>query len=132
MPVFRVYGIPQTKGSTKAFMRPGMRFPIITNDNEKNKGWAQTVSGEAQKHRPSKPYAGAVSLSLHFFMKKPKSYKQNADATKRPDLDKLVRSVKDALTGVFYLDDSQVVRLIAAKNYGDQPGVEIRCVELAL
>jgi len=37
---FRVYGIPQTKGSTKVFMRPGMRYPIITNDNTKNKSWA--------------------------------------------------------------------------------------------
>lgn len=125
---FRVYGIPQTKGSTKAFVRPGMRFPVITNDNEKNKGWAATVSGEAQRHRPaSGPFAGPVALVLCFKMKKPKGLpkRRKVWATKKPDLDKMVRSCKDALTGVMYLDDAQVVRLASEKEYDDAPGVVI-------
>ena len=124
---FRVYGIPQTKGSTKSFMRPGMRFPITTNDNPRNKAWAQTVSGEAQRHRPSMPIAGPVGLVLWFYMPKPKSYPKTKTlfATKRPDLDKMVRSIKDALKGVMYLDDAQVVQLKAAKAYDDAPGVAV-------
>lgn len=124
---FRVYGIPQTKGSAKAFYRPGMRFPVVTNDNAKNKNWAATVSGEAQRHRPSAPFDGPVDLSLTFFMKKPKSHPKTkfVFAVKKPDLDKMIRSVKDALKGVMYLDDSQVVRLVASKHYDDAPGVEV-------
>lgn len=50
----------------------------------------------------------------------------------RPDLDKLARAVGDALTGVCYRDDAQVVNLCAAKYYVmpsgrlSAPGVEIR------
>ena len=124
---FRVYGIPQTKGSAKAFYRPGMRCPVVTNDNAKNKNWAATVSGEAQRHRPACPLTGPVDLSLTFFVKKPKSHPKTkfVYATKKPDLDKMVRSVKDALKGVVYLDDAQVVRLVASKHYDDAPGVEV-------
>ena len=34
------------------------------------------------------------------------------------DIDKLCRGVLDALTGVVFADDAQVVRLTAGKNYG--------------
>jgi Holliday junction resolvase RusA-like endonuclease len=40
--------------------------------------------------------------------------------TKRPDLDNLVKSVKDALTGVIWKDDAQIIRLTAEKRYGQE------------
>jgi len=130
---FRVFGVPQTKGSTKAFMRPGARFPVVTNDNTKNKGWAATVSGAAQLavRTGDGPIRGPVLLWLTFSLKKPKSYPKRRDlpAIKKPDLDKLVRSIKDALKGVLYLDDSQVVYLQATKSYDDAPGVLVQLVE---
>lgn len=130
---FRVYGIPQTKGSTKAFMRKGMKFPVVTNDNTKNKGWSATVSGEAQRARRrsmmDKPFTGAVLLDLTFHLPRPKTLpKRVKRPTKRPDADKMVRSVMDALTGVFYKDDAQVAILHAEKQYHPQPGVTV-CIE---
>lgn len=133
---FRVYGIPQTKGSTKGFAirnkATGKTRVIITNDNLNNKSWAQTVSGEAQRYRPAYPFTGPVSLTLAFFMKKPKSYPKTRElyAVKKPDIDKMCRSILDSLKGVFYLDDSQVVSLNATKAYDNAPGVEIDCKEL--
>lgn len=41
----------------------------------------------------------------------------------KPDLDKLVRAVNDALTGIVLQDDSQVVAIQTLKEYG-VPGVE--------
>ena len=41
----------------------------------------------------------------------------------RPDLLKLARAVEDALTGVLYADDAQVVIERLEKSYGPQPGV---------
>lgn len=126
---FRVYGLPQTKGSTRAFMPKGARFPIITNDNPKNKAWALVVHVAARAARDQRgmtePLSGAVKLWLGFHMPKPKSLKKYAPMTKRPDLDKMVRSIKDALKGVFYLDDAQVVELHAMKFYSNDPGAEI-------
>lgn len=130
MITFRVYGIPQTKGSTKAFMRPGMRYPVVTNDNIKNKSWSQAVSSVAQmvkgQYAANTPLDGPLSIRLSFYLPRPKSAPRCVHyPTKRPDLDKMVRSVKDALTGVLYRDDSQVVHLNASKSYASDPGVEV-------
>jgi len=124
---FSARGYPQTKGSTKAFMRPGMRYPVITNDNAKNKAWEQVLKLEAQRHAPAQIFDGPVSVMLTFHMVKPKSYPKTRvlQHTKKPDIDKLVRSFNDAMTGVIWRDDSQVVNLSAMKKYSDTPGVDV-------
>ena len=43
----------------------------------------------------------------------------------QPDIDKLVRAVLDALTGVCYEDDAQVVMLLATKQYAEETLIEI-------
>jgi len=43
----------------------------------------------------------------------------------KPDIDKLCRAVLDALTGIAYADDSQVVALDASKVYGPTASTEI-------
>lgn len=126
---FQVRGIPQPKGSTKAFMRPGMKYPVVTNDNLKTKPWAEGVRLVAQQHAPSLPWDGAVELSVYFFLVRPKSLPKKAlHHIKKPDLDKLLRAVKDALKGVIYLDDSQVMEVQAKKTYATNtmaPGVMV-------
>ena len=87
---------------------------------------------------------GPVYLVQVFALPRPKSHYgtgRNSGRVKRaapsrppvrPDLDKLARAVGDALTGVCYHDDAQVVNLCAAKYYVTPagrlsvPGVEIR------
>ena len=36
----------------------------------------------------------------------------------KPDIDKLLRALLDAMTGVVYVDDSQVACIWATKEYG--------------
>ncbi len=45
--------------------------------------------------------------------------------TKRPDLDNYEKMVMDALQGVVYVDDSQIVYKISSKIYSERPGVRI-------
>jgi len=132
---FTVLGIAQPKGSTKAFMRPGMRFPVVTADNTKTKPWAQTITAVAQRHAPSGgPWAVAVSLEATFYLPRPKSLpKKVQHHTKKPDLDKLLRALKDALKGVMYVDDSQVVETRTWKAYARAdapPGVRVTIAPL--
>ena len=44
---------------------------------------------------------------------------------KKPDLDNLCKCAQDALNGVIYKDDSQIVSLHATKKYDMNPGIEI-------
>ena len=47
----------------------------------------------------------------------------------RPDLDKLVRALLDALQGIAFIDDAQVVRLEAVKEYeNDKRAVGARII----
>lgn len=96
--------------------------PIITSDNPKLHEWRQLVAASIPPG--VEPLDGPVSLTVLFELPRPKSLRQKDVAhTKRPDLDKLVRAIGDALTGVVYRDDSQVVDIRASKAYGAQPGV---------
>lgn len=83
------------------------------------------------------PFAGPLRVTVVFHMRRPQShFRSNGDLkptaprwhTSRPDVDKLSRSVLDALKGVTWGDDSQVVYKEALKPYCDlgQPeGVEV-------
>jgi Holliday junction resolvase RusA-like endonuclease len=50
--------------------------------------------------------------------------------TCRPDVDNLVKLTKDALNGILWLDDSQIVGLTATKVYGDTPSTVIEAREI--
>lgn len=58
----------------------------------------------------------------------PKKNRAEAVHTKKPDLDNLVKFIKDCLNGEAWKDDSQVVSLFAQKIYerdGNGPRTEI-------
>jgi Holliday junction resolvase RusA-like endonuclease len=117
---FVVYGTPIPKGSTRAFFRPGMRFPVVTNDNAKTKPWQESVVAAARDAIGSGPrLEEPVAVAVRFFLPRPKSAPRRVvEPAKKPDLDKLVRCVEDGLTraGVFR-DDAQVVCVIAKKEF---------------
>ena len=126
---FTVYGIPEAQGSTRAFIPKGWGRPVVTSTNKKVKPWRQEIARTAAEAPGMKCFLrkdGGVSVSLSFLLPRPESLaKKYTVANKRPDIDKLVRAVLDALTGIAYEDDSQVVKLDVSKAYGLQPGVTV-------
>jgi Holliday junction resolvase RusA-like endonuclease len=52
--------------------------------------------------------------------------------TKRPDLDNYLKMVLDALQGVVYVDDSQIVYMISSKIYSERPGIRIEVSQYRL
>lgn len=134
---FFVPGIPVPKGSAKAFYVKSLGRAVVTQTNrEKQRPWASMISVMAQQ-AGAKVTDGPMSISLSFVFSRPRSHYgtgRNAGAVKasaplahvtKPDVDKLVRCVLDALTGVAWRDDSQVVRIDAGKMYGTSPGVRV-------
>ena len=50
--------------------------------------------------------------------------------TKKPDIDNIIKAVLDALNGIAYKDDTQVVQVMAQKKYADKAFVEVEICEL--
>ena len=78
--------------------------------------------------------SAAVRLDIVFGMPIPQSWsKKQQDAaasglilpSKKPDIDNLIKAVMDALNGVAYDDDNQVIELSAKKVYAPEPYVAI-------
>ena len=49
--------------------------------------------------------------------------------TKKPDLDNVAKAILDALNGLAYHDDSEVVELNIGKYWSDSPRVEVTLME---
>lgn len=120
-----VRSLPQPKGSKQAF-RQGNKM-VVLESNRSQGAWARLVQGMASQEMEGPPMEGPLFLDLEFSLPRPASVKKRTWPHVRPDLDKLVRSVEDALTlaGV-WRDDAQVVKIAASKRYGNEPGVKIR------
>ncbi len=132
---FTVYGTPRPQGSTRAFIPKGWNRAVITSDNKKLKPWRQEVTDTLFVESGCIPYSGsgneAIVMSLDFFFKRPKSApKSRAYPTVKPDVDKLIRAIFDAGTGVLYGDDAQLVGVTARKHYDAIERVEIEVIEL--
>ena len=82
----------------------------------------QSINGCAEAGKP-------IALKCWFYFDYPKSMSKKKRAyaihTSKPDLDNLVKFVKDCLNGLAWHDDSQVVTLAAKKLY-DSDGIGAR------
>jgi len=86
-------------------------------------------------------FTGPVRLSAIFHMPRPKGhYRTGKHASQlrpsapehpatKPDLLKLTRAIEDAMTGIVWRDDAQVVVEKLEKRYGSQPGCVIQVTE---
>ena len=86
--------------------------------------WRSTVA-LAARFNGVKPLDGGVGIEITFRVRRPKTVKRDFP-TVAPDLDKYIRGVLDALTGIGYGDDSQVIYIKAEKVYSDMAGADIK------
>lgn len=126
---FTVAGVPAPQGSTRSVPHRVTGKPITMHSGGSTlAAWRADVREAAVRCMDfTPPTEDAVSLGLSFRFLRPKVHfgarglKPSAPAEKvtKPDLDKLVRAVLDALTGVLYVDDAQVVGFTAGKRYAE-------------
>lgn len=133
---FFVPGIPVPKGSAKAFVVGGRAIVTQTN-RDKQRPWSASIGLKAEE-AGVKLHSGPVQIICSFLFPRPKAHYRGKAQTlredaprlhiKKPDIDKLVRCVLDALTGIAWVDDSQVQLGFCRKGYiinHEQPGVMI-------
>ena len=142
---FRANGIPKGQPRPRAFVR-GNRAAVY--DPGTAEGWKSCIAMAAREIE-GKLYHQPLSVTLTFFMPRPKSHFKTSGQLKpaaprfmhdsKPDADNLAKAVLDALTGIrAWLDDDQVCELTIRKYWEserngpqtDPPGCIIRITEL--
>lgn len=133
---FRIPG----KGQPKQRV-PGGRtgFAYTPKKTVVAEAFVRDLAFEQMNNEGLKPFEGAVSLTVIIYRPIPKSFsKAKRDDAKadlirpvtRPDLDNQIKLVKDALNGICFKDDSQVVTIRASKFYHEDEFTEVEVWEL--
>ncbi len=132
---FFVPGHAAPGGSKTCMILPNGR-KIYKDAGKNNAEWKADCKVYARQAYKGPPLTGALKCTAVFVMQRPKSHygtgknvnvlKPNAPKyhTSRPDSTKLFRSTEDALTGIIWADDGQVMQSVE-KIYGDEPGVHL-------
>lgn len=156
---FTVIGDPATKGSVTAFVpkrkdgsfvtKPGGAPMVVKHDDTgaKGKTWSAAVAGSAFEAMVTQNVElvrdRPLVIEVDFYAPRPKSHFRSgrnahllavdapAAPCKRPDVDKLLRAILDALRNVVYADDGQVTAVIARKNFGEPARAVVRVSEFA-
>jgi len=130
---FTVFGPAQPAGSKTIGRGPAGRV-WVREAGRRSAPWRQQVAqvaGEAIGEREL--LDGPLAATMTFHVARPKkhygAYGLLSSApvlpASRPDLLKLARAVEDALTGVVYRDDAQIVEELLEKRYGEPARVEV-------
>ena len=135
---FQVEGDPKGKGRPR-FSRVGNFTKVYTDK--------QTLTYEAMIATFAKQAMGGtellktpVSVFLYVRLPVPQSYsKKRRDAClsglekpcKKPDIDNIAKTYLDAMNGVIFVDDTQVIDLHVKKLYSVVAGVDVMVMEAA-
>jgi Holliday junction resolvase RusA-like endonuclease len=136
---FIVYGRAVPGGSkTTGVRKDGTRY--VRDDNASRVApWKGFVAREAALTMgEDAPLQGPLAMFVVFHLSRPLSHfgrkglRPSAPARPivRPDLTKLLRPLEDALKGIVWRDDSQVVMQYVEKRYGEPTRVEVTVWEL--
>ena len=129
-----VAGTPVPQGSKRAWYNPTIKQVVMTEDaGSRHTSWRWELSSYARQAMSDAgyltPFAGPILCSLSFRMHRNLTHYgtgRNSRVVKAsspshpivaPDVDKLARAVLDSLTSIVWVDDAQVVRLTATKDY---------------
>jgi len=142
-----IAGEPAPKGSWRSMRSKSTGKQIVVPDNPKSKPWQRLVSLLVYSEYRFRPLVGAVRVSFEFLVHRPKRHYgtgRNANRLKASapeyaiecrgsgDLDKLVRGMLDAMEGVLYDNDKQVISFDAKREYSldKTTGVMLRAFAL--
>lgn len=130
---FRYDGIPKAQGRPR-FARMG-KF-VKAYDPKDSRQYKDNIAAQIVAQKPvlidrEKP----IRLWLSFYLPRPKGHYNSKGEiklqhlpsfhTKKPDLDNMVKAIKDSLKGILWYDDSQVYFTEATKSYSDKASVHI-------
>lgn len=138
---FTVVGVAAPAGSKRALRNPHTGRVQVVDASRRAPEWkALVAAAAAQAMCGAEPLRGPLHLRVVVHAARPASHRDRHGTVRRgapqhpavrPDITKLVRAVEDAMTGIVYVDDAQIVEQHAAKRYTlAAPMVQITVSEL--
>ncbi len=129
---FTVLGKAAPAGSKRAFVVNGRA--VVTDANKNSRPWKALVAAAGYDailaFNGGVPLDGPLAVSITEYRVRPKGHfrvngELSAEGLRRPyptsapDTGKISRGIHDALTGVVYRDDAQIVLDVSSKAWGD-------------
>lgn len=132
---FRVFGVPAPQGSKNTRVGKDGRAHLYEQSAKTLKPWRLAVSDAGTKVMDGRDaFDGPLFVEVKFFMKRPAKPKFSDFPAVKPDGDKMVRGVFDALKiGNVIKDDARVVKCSFSKLFADTPedqGAEITVMSM--
>lgn len=125
---FEIPGRPVPKARPRVTKTGHAYTPKSTQDYEK----AVRLSWYKAAGRYKYPQGTPLSVAIIAYFQIPKNTPKKRIAetlaqpyTSRPDLDNVAKAILDALNGVAYDDDAQIVRLVTEKHRAIEPRVMV-------
>lgn len=106
---------PQGKERHRSTIRGGK---IATYNTAKATAYERAIREHVKSKYNGKPLEGPLIVHVLAIFKRPKTVKR-VQHTVKPDASNVAKAVEDALNGVLWRDDSQIVYLTIRKLYGD-------------
>lgn len=103
-------------------------------DPPKVKNFKNLLRSLADDQYSRPPLIGPLSVSLTFYRPVQKSISQSERERRlsneskpvvKPDTDNYIKSTLDALNGVLWHDDAQIVKITGEKRYSDNPRITV-------
>lgn len=132
-----VYGPAVSQGSKRLGRAHGSGKPMLLDADPRLKHWRSQMQTEMLKKAPPAPLDAPIWVRITVDVPRPRSHygtgknagllKSNAPEypVSGRDLDKVARAVLDAGTGIFWRDDSRVIRLEVSRSYFEQERVSV-------
>jgi Holliday junction resolvase RusA-like endonuclease len=119
----------ECKGKGRPRFRSFGKF-VSTYTPKETKEAEQNFINQANAHKPETPFTGPIAINVSFYKVKPKSRKKFESWTTKNDLDNMLKLVLDAMNGIFFKDDAQIVSIMCDKRYGDKNCTLVEMEEL--
>lgn len=112
---------------------------VTVYDPKKSKDYKTYVAQIASQYRPLELIEGPIYFRLTIYRQIPKSFSKKKQEmalegkilpTQKPDCSNYVKGIEDALNGLIWHDDSQIVLLLVAKRYSEDPRAEVTITEI--
>ena len=122
------FDVPGNPEAWQVQVRRARRSPAY----ERRVAWQEQIRAAARMYWQGSPLEGLVYLRLEFYRAWPSWAPQrhgkaaarwiDTHLGKKPDLTNYQKAAEDALSGVIFVDDSQVMGVTATKDYADADG----------